>query len=63
MLLLLTLPPPDDTFGLINTEKGLMLQMVGASLRSSKVVKDENLSWELLTKGTTRLMTCMRTHN
>ena len=52
----------DDTFGLINTEKGLMLQTVGASSRSSKVVKDENLSWELLTEGKTRLITCMRTH-
>ena len=39
-----------------------MLQMVRASLRSSKVVKDESLSWELLTEGKTRLITCMRTH-
>lgn len=53
------LAAPDDTFGLINTEKGLMLQTVGAASISSKVTKDENLSWELLSEGKTRLLNCM----
>ena len=56
------LATPDDTFGLINTEKGLLLQTVGASSTSSKVIKDENLSWELLTEGKTRMITCMRSY-
>jgi len=55
------LTAPDDTFGLVNTEKGLMLQTVGASTVSSKVIKDENLSWEMLTEGKRRLINCMKT--
>ena len=50
---------PDDTFGLIHTDKGLMLQSVGASSISSKITKDEDLSWEQLTEGKTRLIGCM----
>lgn len=53
------LATPDDTLGLVNTEKGLVLQTLGASSVSSKVVKDENLSWDQMTEGRNRLLSCM----
>jgi len=53
------LAAPDDTLGLINTEKGLVLQTIGASSISSKVIKDEHLSWEQMTEGRNRLLSCM----
>ena len=49
---------PDDTFGLINTNQGLLMQSVSAS-SSSKAIRDEDLSWEQLTEGKTRLIGCM----
>ena len=55
------LTTPDDTFGIINTERGLMLQTVGASSTSGKATKDEHLSWEQLTEGKGRLLECMGT--
>ena len=51
---------PDETFGLINTDKGLVLQTIGASSTSSKAVKDEDLSWDQLTEGKTRMVGCLR---
>ena len=56
---LIDLQAPDDTFGIVHTDKGLMLQSVGASSVSSKVTRDEDLSWEQLTEGKTRLIGCM----
>ena len=50
---------PDNTFGLIHTDKGIALQSIMASSTSSKAVNDEKLSWEQLTKGKTRLIGCM----
>ena len=56
---LIDLQAPDDTFGIVHTDKGLMLQSFGASSVSSKVTRDEDLSWEQLTEGKTRLIGCM----
>ena len=53
------LTTPDDTFGIVNTEKGFLFQSVGASTISSKIVKDENLSWEQMSEGKGRLLGCM----
>ena len=53
------LAAPEDTFGLVNTDKGILFQTIGASSVSSKVVKDENLSWDQLTEGRKRLLECM----
>lgn len=50
---------PNDTFGIVNTEKGLMLQMVGVSSVSTEVTRDENLSWEQLSEGKGRLLDYM----
>ena len=36
---------PDDTFSLVNTNAGLMLQSVGASVTSYKAIKDEQLTY------------------
>jgi len=55
----INLTTPDDTLSLINTEKGLMLQTVGASSVSTKVIRDENLSWDQMTEGRNRLLACM----
>lgn len=56
---LIDIATPDDTFGIVNTEKGLMLQTVGASSVSSKVIKDESLSWDQLSEGKRRLLDAM----
>ena len=55
------LTTPDDTFGLVNTNDGLRLQTVGASTISSKITRDENLSWEQMSEGKSRLLDCMST--
>ena len=56
---LIDIATPDDTFGIVNMEKGLMLQTVGASSVSSKVIKDESLSWDQLSEGKRRLLDAM----
>lgn len=59
----LDLATPDDTFSLVSTGNGLMLQSVGAAaVQSSKIVKDENLSFEQWSEGKTRLLSCMGEH-
>ena len=50
---------PDETFGFVSTEKGVVIQSVNASTMSSKVIRDEDLSWEQITEGKTRLVGCM----
>ena len=35
---------PDETFGLVSTDKGLLFQSLGASAASAKAVSDENLT-------------------
>ena len=55
------LTTPNDTFGLVNTNDGLRLQTVGASTISSKITRDENLSWEQMSEGKSRLLDCMST--
>jgi len=50
----------DDTFGLINTDKGLVLQTIGASSTSSKVIKDEDLSWDQLMEAKMRMVGCLK---
>ena len=57
------LSAPDDTFNLVNTGNGLMLQSVGAAAVSSKVVKDELLSFEQWIDGKDRLISCMEALN
>lgn len=54
------LATPDDTFSLVNTDKGIFLQTLGASSSSSKVIKDENLSWNQLTEAKTRMVGCLK---
>lgn len=56
------LKAPDDTFSIVNTDQGLMLQSFGASSVSPKLIRDEELSWEQLTEGKTRLVECMGSH-
>ena len=51
---------PKETFGFISTEKGVVIQSVNVVAISSRVVRDEDLSWEQLTEGKTRLVGCMR---
>jgi hypothetical protein len=52
---------PEDRFCLVSAERGLQIEAVGASVVSEKVIGDEQLSYELLSEGKTRLVTCMRT--
>ena len=59
----LDLSTSDDTFSLVNTGGGLMLQSVGASATSSKAVKDELLNFEQWVDGKERMISCMETHN
>ena len=54
------LTTPDDTFGIVNTDKGLLFQTIGASSTSSKVTKDEDLSWDQLTEAKTRMVGCLK---
>ena len=54
------LTSPDETFGFVSTGKGVVIQSVNASAISSKAVRDEDLSWEQLTEGKTRLVGCMK---
>ena len=49
----------EGTFGLVGTSKGFVFQTVGVSSTSSKVMRDENLSWEQLSEGKTRMLSCM----
>ena len=51
---------PNDTFGLVHTDNGVVFQPVTTSSASSKVIRDEELSWEQLTEGKTRLLGCMK---
>ena len=51
---------PDDTFGLVNTGSRLVLQTIGATTTSSKVIKDENLMWLQLTEAKTRMVGCLK---
>lgn len=51
---------PDDTFGLANTEKDLMLPTVGTASASQKPVRDQFLSWDQLSEGQQRLLKCMK---
>ena len=54
---------PEGALGLVNTNDGLMLQTANASAVSQKAIKDENLSWEQLSEGKTRLLNCMDSCN
>jgi hypothetical protein len=56
---LIDITTPDDTFGLVSTEKGLMLQSVEASSASPKAIRDESLSWDQLSEGKRRLLEAM----
>ena len=55
------LASPDDTYGLVNTDKGLVFQTLGASSMSVKVTRDEDLTLEQMTEAKTRLVGCMKT--
>lgn len=55
-------PAPGDTFRLVNTDEGLMLQKVGATSASSGVTKDEDLQWLQVFEGMKRLSECMGEH-
>ena len=48
-----------DTFSLINTDKGLLLQDAGAAIGSPKVLKDKLLSHQEWSEGKTRIVDCM----
>lgn len=50
----------NNTFSLVNTKKGLFLQTIGASSTSSKVTKDEDLSWNQFTEAKTRMIGCLK---
>ena len=54
------LATPDDTFGLVNTDKGLLFQNIGASAASTKAINDENLTWNQLTEAKTRMIGCRK---
>ena len=49
----------EDTFGIIHTDKGVAFQSITASSTSTKVIRDEELTWDQLTEGKTRLIGCM----
>ena len=46
----------DDNLGVVKTDKGSALQPLGASLISSRVVRDEDLSWNQLTEVKTKMI-------
>ncbi|KAF9782113.1 hypothetical protein BJ322DRAFT_1022596 [Thelephora terrestris] len=50
---------PDNLLGLLNTGTGFALHAMGAPT-SSKVIQDEDLSWNQLTEAKTRLVGCMK---
>ena len=50
----------DETFSLVNTDKGIVFQTIGASANSLKVTRDEDLSWNQLTEAKTRMIGCLR---
>ena len=54
------LASPDETFGLVNTEKGLLFQNIGASVSSAKTINDENLTWNQLTEAKMRMIGCLK---
>ena len=54
------LATPDETFGLVNTDKGLLFQNIGASAASTKAINDENLTWNQLTEAKTRMIGCRK---
>ena len=59
----LELTAPENAFSFINTEKGPMLQPAGAaSISSSKVTRDEALSYDQWSEGKNRLLNCMAEH-
>ena len=51
---------PNDTFGLVDTGNGLVLQTIAATTTSPKVIRDEYLSWVQLTEAKTRMIGCMK---
>ena len=51
---------PDETFGLVSTDKGLLFQSLGASAASAKAINDESLTWNQLTEGKTRMIGCLK---
>ena len=53
------LATPNDTFGLVDTGNCLVLQTIGATTTSPKVIRDEYLSWVQLTEAKTRMIGCM----
>ena len=54
------LATPNDTFGLVDTGNCLVLQTIGATTTSPKVIRDENLSWVQLTDAKTRMIGCLK---
>lgn len=53
------LAAPQDTFNLVSTDNGLLLQDTEAATGSSRVVKDELLSYQEWAEGNHRLIDCM----
>ena len=59
----LELTAPENAFSFISTEKGPMLQPAGAaSISSSKVTRDEALSYDQWSEGKNQLLNCMAEH-
>ena len=54
------LATPNDTFGLVDTGNSLVLQTIGAKTTSTKVIRDEHLSWVQLTEAKTRMIGCLK---
>ena len=50
----------NDTFGLVDTGNGLVLQTIGATTTSFKVIRDKYLLWVQLTEAKTRMIGCMK---
>ena len=54
------LATPNDTFSLVDTGNGLVLQTIGATTTSTKVIRDEHLSWVQLTEAKMRMIGCLK---
>ena len=50
----------NDTFSLVDTGNGLVLQTIGVTTTSPKVVRDEDPSWVQLTEAKTRMIGCLK---
>ena len=50
----------NDTFGLVDTGNGLVLQTIAATTTSPKVIRDEYLSWVQLTEAKMRMIGYMK---